>query len=188
MIVVRRSNRDTDARPEHQRHGVWVPACAGTTQNVFRRVANFRFKFQTAPSCRHSGARLLQARTRNPEMLCAITSRFRVRRIGRALRGPIATPRNDGGVGAFSRRNASEVCQSLANPSEGGWSGGRRQGCCVRHPLEADQWTHLARQGNRACPRQGAAPPSAPPGHRPVDRSGAPRSGQLSLCPLKDRL
>ena len=25
-------------------------------------------------------------------------------------------------------------------------------------------------------------------GHQAVDRSGAPRSGQLSLCPLKDRL
>jgi hypothetical protein len=24
--------------------------------------------------------------------------------------------------------------------------------------------------------------------HQAVDRSGAPRSGQLSLCPLKDRL
>jgi len=36
----------------------------------------------------------------------------------------------------FSRRKASEVCQSLANPSEG-WSGGRRQDACEA-PLERD--------------------------------------------------
>src|SRR5207253_4760193 len=35
-------------------------------------------RFHRVPrSLRHSGARLLQARTRNPELLCAITSRFR---------------------------------------------------------------------------------------------------------------
>src|SRR6201991_2461636 len=88
----------------------------------------------------------------------------------------------------FSRRKASEVCQSLANRARArGWSGGRRQGCCVRHPLEADQWTHLARQGDRARPRLGAAPPSAPPTIRPSTVPG-PRSGQLSLCPLQGSL
>jgi hypothetical protein len=71
----------------------------------------------------------------------------------------------------------------FASPSRDcarGWSGGRRQGCCVRHPLEADQWTHLARQGDRARPRLGAAPPSAPPTTGPSTVPG-PRSGQLSL-------
>jgi hypothetical protein len=80
---------------------------------------------------------------------------------------------------------------SFASPSRDqrkGWSDGRRQGCCVRHPLEADQWTHLARQGDRARPRLGAAPPSAPPYHQAVNRSGAPRSGQLALCPLQGSL
>jgi hypothetical protein len=37
------------------------------------------------------------------------------------------------------------------------------------------------------APKAGAAPPGAPPGHQAVDRSGAPRSGQLSLCPLQGR-
>ena|ERR1700754_1319495 len=81
---------------------------------------------------------------------------------------------------AFSRRDASEVCQSLANRARG-WSVGRRQGCCVRHPLEADQWTHLARQGDRARPKVGAAPPSAPPAIRPVGWSGAPVQPALAL-------
>src|ERR1700754_2044422 len=81
---------------------------------------------------------------------------------------------------AFSRRDASEVCQSLANRARG-WSVGRRQGCCVRHPLEADQWTHLARQGDRARPRLGAAPPRAPPTTGPSTVPGRPGPASFAL-------
>src|ERR1700710_858744 len=68
---------------------------------------------------------------------------------------------------AFSRRNASEVCQSLANRARG-WSGGRRQGACEA-PLEAGQWTHLARQGTARAQGKAQRLPALhrPPGHRP---------------------
>src|SRR6267154_960333 len=68
---------------------------------------------------------------------------------------------------AFSRRKASEVCQSLANRARG-WSGGRRQDACEA-PLEAGLIDPPRAARHRARPRLGAAPPSAPPttGRRP---------------------
>jgi hypothetical protein len=86
---------------------------------------------------------------------------------------------------SFSRRNASEVCQSLANRARG-WSGGRRQDA---------QWDTLEAGGEPTsrgkAPRAPKARRSASQrstGHQFIDRSGAPRSGQLSLRPMKDRV
>ena len=83
---------------------------------------------------------------------------------------------------------AAQCVRGLLFPSRTarGWSGGRRQGCCVRHPLEAGGEPTSPGKVNRARPRLGAAPPSAPPATRPSAGPG-PRSSQLSLCPLKDR-
>jgi hypothetical protein len=73
---------------------------------------------------------------------------------------------------SFSRRNASEVCQSLANRARG-WSGGRRQDACEA-PLEAGLIDPPRAARHRARPRQGAAPPSAPPATRPSTVPGRP--------------
>jgi hypothetical protein len=85
---------------------------------------------------------------------------------------------------SFSRRKASEVCQSLANRARR-WSGGRRQDACEA-PMEAGLIDPPRAARHRARPRLGAAPPSAPPATRPSTVPG-PRSSQLSLCPPKDR-
>jgi len=80
----------------------------------------------------------------------------------------------------LSRRNASEVCQSLANREgmerrEGAAGGARAPAGTLRGGINVP-----TSHGKAPCaPKAGAAPPGAPPGHRPVDRSGAPRSGQL---------
>ena len=68
-----------------------------------------------------------------------------------------------------------------------GWSGGRRQGCCVRHPLEADQWTHLARQGEPGAPKARRSASQRSTNHRAVDRPGAPVRPALALCRREDR-
>ena len=116
-----------------------------------------------------SGARLLQARTRNRNV--GVASRFRVRR-DRAARCAIRSRRrNDGRVAAFSRRNASEVCQSLANRARG-WSGGGAR-VLARHP-----WRRVvsppraARQPRAPKARRSASQRSTvPPG---IDRPGPP--------------
>src|SRR3954447_18558378 len=87
---------------------------------------------------------------------------------------------------AFSRRHASELCQSLARTARGdGAVGGAR---APTGTPEAGLTYPPRTARHRARPRLGAAPPSAPPTTGAVDRSGAPRSGQLSLCPLKGSL
>jgi hypothetical protein len=68
-----------------------------------------------------------------------------------------------------------------------GWSGGRRQGCCVRHPLEAGLTYPPRTARHRARPRLGAAPPSAPP-TTGLSTVPGPRSGQLSLRPPQGSL
>jgi len=69
----------------------------------------------------------------------------------------------------------------LANRARG-WSGGRRQGACEA-PLEAGLTDppRAARRPRAPKARRSASRRST--GHQAVDRSGAPRSGQLSLCP-----
>jgi len=67
---------------------------------------------------------------------------------------------------------ASEVCQSLANRARG-WSGGRRQDACEA-PLEAGVTYPPRAARHRARPRQGAAPPGAPPAIRPSTVPGRP--------------
>ena len=56
----------------------------------------------------------------------------------------------------------------------------------ARHP-----WRQINRPTSRGkAPRAPKARRSASQrstGHQAIDRSGVPRSGQLSLCPLKDR-
>ena len=98
-----------------------------------------------------------------------------------------ARTRNDGGKlwrsrGAMRPRFASPPAKCAR-----GWSGGRRQGCCVRHPLEA---------GVTPASR-GAAAPRAPFGkalrlpalHLHLSPSADPgRPGPASLCPVRDHL
>jgi hypothetical protein len=72
---------------------------------------------------------------------------------------------------AFSRRNASEVCQSLAIPSEGVER--REAPGHQRAPLEAGLTYPPRAARHRARPRLGAAPPGAPP-TRPSTVPGRP--------------
>jgi len=62
----------------------------------------------------------------------------------------------------FSRRNASEVCQSLANRARG-WMERWEAPGCLRGTLGGRSMDPPRAARHRARPRQGAAPPSAPP-------------------------
>ena len=88
---------------------------------------------------------------------------------------------------SFSRRKASEVCQSLANRARR-WSGGRRQGACEA-PSEAGLMYPPRAARHRARPRLGAAPPSAPPATRPSTVPGrpGPASSRSVRCRIASR-
>ena len=55
----------------------------------------------------------------------------------------------------------------------------------ARHPWRQDVPTSRGKAPRAPKARRSASRRST--GHQAVDRSGAPRSGQLSLCPLKER-
>ena len=84
---------------------------------------------------------------------------------------------------AFSRRDASEVCQCLARPArECGALGGARApmgtlGGGINVPTSRGKAPRAPKARRSASQRS--------TGHQAIDRSGAPRSGQLSLCPLR---
>ena len=90
----------------------------------------------------------------------------------------------------FSRRNASEVCPYPSRHCEGDGAAGGARG--VRYaPLGGgiNEPTSRGDYEPRAPFGKGAAPPGAPPSATSlVGHPGAPRSGQLSLCPLQGSL
>jgi hypothetical protein len=87
---------------------------------------------------------------------------------------------------SFSRRKASEVCQSLANPSEGVER--REAPGHQRAPLEAGLTYPPRAARHRARPRQALRLPALHLATRPSTVPGRPGSGQLSLYPNPDRL
>src|SRR6201999_2403620 len=68
-----------------------------------------------------------------------------------------------------------------------GWIGGRRQDACEA-PSEAGL-TYPPRAARRLrAPKARRSASQRSTNHQAIDRSGAPRSGQLSLCPLEGSL
>jgi hypothetical protein len=118
-------------------------------------------------------------------VLCAITSRFRVRRHRAALCAvPTATPRNDGHVGAFSRRECVRGLHVTLAKCARAVERREAPGVCATHPFEAG-----LTDPPRAAQVQSRARPSARRcasrrstfSHQPVGRSGAPVQPAFAL-------
>jgi hypothetical protein len=111
------------------------------------------------------------------------------RKSGERLRGRFASISDSSIQTATPSHSRGAMRPRFASPSRTqarGWSGGRRQDACEA-PLEAggEPTSH----GKAPCaPKARRSASQRSTGHQAVDRSGAPRSGQLSLCPLQGSL